>query len=355
VLAVLAVLASCFFTLPQAGASVAPPSARITVNDLDMHDGTVVQDGSTYYMYGTQYACGFTWGVANTPFCGFAVRSAASLDGPWSAPRLLFSPHDLDNWGPDKGHTWNWVCGSTGAGCFNPRMVHRPDGAWILWFNAPRDNFAYHANAYYAMGCNGPAGPCGYQAGAPLGSTNKPSLHTCVDAGDFSILTSGPAAAILCSDTGISEEQLDASWVNGTGPGTKAVPGSELGLRTRAAAVAADLIPIGEGEGAYQRPNGSWEMTYSLPGCGYCSGPPALLTAGGAQQVQTGYATAPTMTGPWTLGGTLSPDYCTGQPRTVFTADGQPYEWMDRWTGALNETAAAIGWVPVGTTPWSCQ
>ncbi|WP_370100859.1 hypothetical protein [Streptacidiphilus sp. MAP12-20] len=320
-----------------------------------MHDGTVVQDGSTYYMYGTQYACGFTWGVAGTPFCGFAARTAASLSGPWSAPRPLFRPSDLDNWGPDKGRTWNWVCGSTGAGCFNPRMIHRPDGVWMLWFNAPRDSFSYHANAYYVMGCNGPAGPCGYQAGAPHGSTSKPRLRICGYDGDFSILTSGRSAAIICSMGGISEERLNNWWADGTGMGTRVVSGAALGIRPSAATAADPMIPIGEGEGAYRRPDKSWEMTYSLPGCAYCSGPPALLTAGGARQVRTGHAVAPTMMGPWTPRGPRSPAYCTGQPRTVFTAAGRPYEWMDRWTGARNEATAAIGWVPLATTPWSCR
>ena len=51
------------------------------------------------------------------------------------------------------------------------------------------------------------------------------------------------------------------------------------------------------------RSDGTWLMTYSLPGCRYCSGPPKLKTAGGASEVRTGYATAKSMTGPWTAQG----------------------------------------------------
>jgi len=103
-----------------------------------------------------------------------------------------------------------------GAGCFNPRMVHRSDGGWILWFNAPEDTFSQNTNAYWALGCNGPAGPCGSAAGTPHGTDHKPTLGPCTDDGDFS-LTSGAAAAVVCSQGRLSEEQLTPSWVEGPG------------------------------------------------------------------------------------------------------------------------------------------
>jgi hypothetical protein len=340
--------------LPAHAAAVAP---AVTISGLDLHDGTIVQYGATYYMYGTRYRCGFTWGKAGTPFCGFGVSTSKSLAGPWGTPKLLFSPSAVvrSNWATDNGKTWNWVCGSDGAGCFNPRMLHRPDGVWVLWFNAPGDTFRSRANAYWVMGCNGPAGPCGSQAGGPHGSTHKPALYICADDGDFSVITSGASAAILCSMGGISEEVLDHNWANGTGVGTKAIPSISRSMSAMAPMAPAAIIPVGEGVGAFHEPNGSWEMTYSLPGCGYCSGPPALKTAGGAAEVRAGYATAPGMTGPWTARGVLSPAYCTGQPRTVFTAGGVAYEWVDRWTGSRNETAASIRLEPMAASPWSCS
>ncbi len=121
--------------LALAGVAVLPAPARATtvphpriLSGLDEHDGTVVVYRNTYYLYGTEYKCGFTWMKANTPFCGFAVRTAHSLTGPWSAPRLLFSPKALDNWGPDKGRTWDWVCGSTGAGASTRGCCAGPTG-----------------------------------------------------------------------------------------------------------------------------------------------------------------------------------------------------------------------------------
>jgi hypothetical protein len=326
--------------------------AAFTVSGLDLHDGTVLQYGGTYYLYGTRYGCGFQWSVPGTPWCGFGVATASSLAGPWTFQKLLFAPSALDNWGSDTGKTWNWVCGSTGAGCFNPRMLLRTDGVWVLWFNAPRDYLAYSVNGYYAMGCNGPVGPCGYQAGAPHGSTHKPNFSICTYHGDFSVLTNGASAAILCSmggGGGISEEVLDGSWTNGTGVGTAFMAG--IGPRAAGVVTPASIIAIGEGVGGYEQADGTWAMTYALPGCAYCTGPPDLKRG----QVQTGYATAPSMTGPWTAQGVLSPAYCTGQPRTIFGSADQAYEWVDRWSGTLNETQAPIRLEPMTASPWSCQ
>ena len=94
----------------------------ITMSGLDLHDGTINYVNGMFYMYGTMYACGFTWGTHNTPFCGFGVSTAPSITGPWTTPTLLFSPTATvdttgGNWAVDNGQTWNWVCGSDGAGC----------------------------------------------------------------------------------------------------------------------------------------------------------------------------------------------------------------------------------------------
>jgi hypothetical protein len=351
--AALAVLALALSALVTPARAAAPVTTPIMITGHDLHDGTIVQDGGTFYLYGTMYKCGFEWGHKNTPFCGFGVETASSLTGPWEYRGMLFSPKALDNWGPDKGKTWDWVCGSTGAGCFNPRMLHRPDGVWLLWFNAPRDHTVYDVPAYYVMGCNGPAGPCGYQAGAPHGSTHKPELEQCNVNGDFSIITSGASAAILCSQYTLHEQALDKWWTDGTSQGGPGMAGASI----PAASPDARAV-IGEGVGAWQMADGTWEMVYSTPGCGYCTGPPRDKSAGGATQVQAGYSTAPSMLGPWTPGslpgGVLSPSYCTGQPRTVFTAAGQAWEWIDQWTGSDNETAANIMLEPMSADPWSC-
>ncbi|MEO3927707.1 hypothetical protein ABGB07_28135 [Micromonosporaceae bacterium B7E4] len=325
-------------------AAVAAVAETITVTGVDLHDGTVAKFGSTYYLYGTMYGCGFRWQVAGTPWCGFGVSTATSLRGPWSAPRRLFSPSDMNSF---RLTTWQQTCGGTGAGCFNPRMLRRTwgpnDGVFILWFNAPSDYAQSGANAYYAMGCNGPEGPCGDGAGPPYGSTTKPRLTICGGNGDFSIVTNGSAAPqLFCTnaDQTFSQEQLDTWGTNGTGTGTRNL----AGLRNV------------ESPGAYRdQATGKWLMTFSDPNCGYCAG------------TGTSYATADSLSGPWTappntgyspaVAGrrAISATSCGGQPRTVFTVDGRTYQWIDlwgRWNGdSANQARAGVVFAELSYTP----
>ena len=54
-LAVLALAVSALVTPARA----APVTTPIMITGHDLHDGTIVQDGGTYYLYGTMYKCGF--------------------------------------------------------------------------------------------------------------------------------------------------------------------------------------------------------------------------------------------------------------------------------------------------------
>lgn len=337
---------------PTAGrqAPAATVATGVTLTGLDAHDGMIVKDGLTYYLYGTRYGCGFQWSVKPTPFCGFGVWSSPALGGPWTFVRLLFDPNAIDSW---EGQTWNWVCGSGGNGCFNPRMVRRQsDGVWMLWFNSPGDYARSYANAYYNLGCAGPAGPCG-EGVVPNGSLHKPTMKVCYDNGDFSIFsdTTTGLAWIACTmaDQTLRIEQLDSWWANGVGTGTTlSVNGSES-------------------PGVWRNPaDGYWLMTFSEPNCGYCAGD------------GTSYAFSGAPTAPWTVPGTtgVSPDpqgrrrisanSCGGQPRTVFTVDGQAYQWIDLWQGVTDyrtQTTAGIRIEPLTVvgpythaadgTPWT--
>ncbi|MDJ0345233.1 hypothetical protein QMK19_03775 [Streptomyces sp. H10-C2] len=325
---------------PASQAVVAPVAFQVPTS-LDLHDGSLSKFGSTYYLYGTQYKCGFKWQIAS-PWCGFGVSTAPSLAGPWSTPVTLFSPSDIDPW---TGTTWQAECGDGSAqGCFNGHMVQRSgwgmnDGVFILWFNSPADYSRSHANAYNALGCNSPTGPCGPSAGPPYGSYTKPSLTICIGNGDFGIINSGTPGgrpAIVCSlpsGVGLSIEELDKWGVNGTGVGVR------------------NMANLGVVEG----PGGWWDAatnqyvgTFSDPQCGYCAG------------VATGYMTSPTLYGPWTAPTNLaaaglpvaarrdiSANSCGGQPRTVSVLDGQAYQGIDLWTGDRNETNAGSLFVPL--------
>lgn len=292
-----------------------------TVAGVDLHDGMVLKDGSTYYLYGTQYACGFRWGIVTpTNFCGFGVATAPSLDGPWSAITTLFSPNSID---PYNGRTWEDQCTRrNNAGCFNPRMIQRAsDGVWILWFNSVADYGDNGANAYNVMGCAGPAGPCGPGA-VPNGSYAKPKIYTCVTNGDFGIFMNGTSAYIQCTMTNqtIAMEKLDVWWANGTGN----VAGNGL---TNLGGYTAS-----EGPGAYfDATSGKWITTLNYDNCGYGSG------------CGLAYATAPSPMGPWTVPAnwgfavdtkaraTISWNSCGGQPRTMSVVDGVPYQMIDLW------------------------
>lgn len=368
------------FGTASAGAIQPPPtfvthttdsssSSWIDITGLDLHDGMLYQVGATYYFVGTEYGCGFAWQQTNTPWCGFGVAVAPSLTGPWSAPAgcttpgsvntcLLFPPTSTD---PETGATWAAECGGTGAGCFVPRMIQRSgwgynDGTWILWWSDPREADRGE-NSYWAMGCNGPAGPCGVTAGAPFGSTHKVAASICTGNGDASFFPDNSGHMVMvCTtlDQQLDEEQLDEWGVDGNGVGSTDLAG---------------LTNV-ESSGVYQDPGtGTWILTYSDPNCGYCQGD------------GTGYATAASPLGPWAApanpgwggpaGGRrdLSATSCGGQPDTVITLAGQPYEKIDLWLGTANETGANTHlepltyraaantpgqpWQPFA--PWSCS
>jgi len=111
----------------------------------------------------------------------------------------------------------------------NPRMIQRSgwgadDGVWILWFNAPQDWNDTRANPYYAMGCEGPAGPCGAGDGGAHVSTTKPALGAyCGGNGDFSLVTRSPGLPVaLCTDA--DQTLSEANWTTGAPAGPASDP-----------------------------------------------------------------------------------------------------------------------------------
>lgn len=349
-MALLSVVPSSQAAVPPAGrpvsAGLLSTPVPVTITGLDLHDGQLLKVGSTYELLGTMYGCGFSWYTPGTNWCGFGVSTAPAMSGPWSTPQLLFPPSAPDPYNP--GHTYVQTCGSTGQGCFTPRLVQRTgwgaaDGVWILWFNAPW----YYSNggaphAYMAMGCNGPTGPCGASAGAPYGTTHRPILTQCNGANGDSDLTpadgTNPPALVcpMAGNTGLGIERLSYWGADGSGTGSTSVGGLK-GV---------------EATGTFRdAATGTWVMTYSDPGCGYCTGTAA------------GYATAPAQLGPWTAPGNIGAgapgngrrDFtatsCGGQVDGISTIDGQPWQKVDLWTGGPNEATAALHFEPLTYTP----
>jgi hypothetical protein len=342
-LAVLILAVAALVSAAPSAAKTAPTAATapVLIEGVDLHDATIKKYGDTYYMYGSMYGCGYEWYVSGTPWCGFGVSTAPSLEGPWSAPQLLFDPNSWDPW---SKRSWQETCGGTGQGCFNPRMIQRTgwgpnDGVPILWFNAPRHTSDTNANAYNVMGCAGPAGPCGPGA-QPNGSYTKPSLDICAGNGDFGMIEKpGDYPAIVCTRPGSTELRIQR--LNWWGSGGQAGQG-------------VSSVVTGTVEG----PGGWWDeasqryvLTYSDEGCGYCAGTPA------------GYATSPSLLSGWTSPGNVgwgapawarrdfSSASCGGQPRTVTVLDGQPWLIIDLWLGTRNETAADTLLTPLTYTP----
>jgi len=335
--------------VPSGAATVAP--VPVTISGVDLHDGQMQRFGSTYYLYGTMYNCGYTWRQISpgTPWCGFGVSTATNMAGPWSTPTLLFSASAPDPY--YAGHTYQSVCGSaSGSGCFSPRMIQRSgwganDNVYVLWFNAPaymNAAFGSAPHGYMIMGCNGPAGPCGASAGAPYGSTHRPVLHQCNGAnGDAGISASveNNALALVCpmaGETSLSIEQISQWGADGTGVGSANVAG----------------LSHVEATGTYRDASGTWVMTYGDPNCGYCTG-------GG-----TGYATAPALLGPWTAPVNLaaagapvsgrraiSATTCGGQADTITVMDGQAWQKIDLWRGTANEAGAGLHFEPLTYNP----
>lgn len=316
-------LAVACLAIPSSTAqSLDPPPAGVTIAGVDAHDGMIYEAAGTYYLVGTAYGCGFTWGTHGTPWCGFHVYTAPALAGPWTYVRELFN-RAVNS--PFHNRTWQTICGNRGRGCFNPRMVQRPsDGKWILSFNAPDDLATYNANGYYFMGCDSIAGPCGN--GSATGSTVKPALYLCNGAEDFSIVENGPTAYMLCVDRDrrLRLEQLDACWCNGINVGATNLAGMQFV----------------EGEDLVLTPEG-WLLIYGS-NCPYCAG------------TDTSYAVASTILGPYTAPAAgrrrISGYSCGGQSRTVTEVPDGTFVMIDTWHGGNNETAAQLRLEPLVRT-----
>lgn len=341
--AVLALLAGVVPALAAPARADGTVPAAVYIQGLDLHDGAVTKaaDGE-YVLVGTLYGCGFQWAVAGTSWCGFGYSTAGSLAGPWSTPKLLFSPGSTDPW---TRTTWADECGSTGAGCFNPRLVQRrgwgaDDGAWLLLFNSPADYNRNHSNAYNVMGCGVAGTRIGCGPGEKVsghGSYTKPSLNYCNGNGDVGVFVGNGALDLMCTMPG---QTLSVEQLNRWGTGTSGLGASHVG----------GLKDV-EGPGVYQDPaTGTWIATFSDTNCGYCSGD------------GTGYATARNPLGPYVspvnLGFSapaqgrrdLSATSCGGQPRTVSVLDGQAWQGIDLWTGSRNETTAGLLFQPLTYT-----
>jgi hypothetical protein len=304
-------------------------TAAITIRGVDLHDGQIIEQGGTYYFYGTMYApdatgsnctSSFVWRDPESQWCGFGVSTARSLAGPWSTPTVLVSNTTEDF---AIGQTFENACmGNDGAfarpdgeGCFEPRMYRQTWGndEWTLWFNVPNDQTDRGETGIFRMSCTGPAGPCNPQEwDIPVFSGG------CADeATGLQVVAHDNTAVLFCAtiDQTLAETQLGGSGV---------ASASDLGGLTSV-----------ESPGVYyDRALKAWVLTYSSPNCGYCA------------RTGTGFATDGTshLTGDdaWAVLATSVPPTdqletsttsCGGQPGGVDMLSGRAYEQVDLWAG----------------------
>ncbi|MBC3843252.1 hypothetical protein GXW82_32725 [Streptacidiphilus sp. 4-A2] len=261
---------------------------------------------------------------------------AGKPTGPWSTPKLLF-PTDETN--PYTGRTFDADCGTINAhGCFEPRMIKRPDGAWLLWFDEVNGQTSATTSSIFAFGCNGPAGPCGTTAGTRTASSTSRTSTSATEPTEASRSAWTPPAR-CCS-------AAPPHHVRGT-------PGQQLDHRHQCRNGRARPRPARRRRRRVPGPaSGTWILTYSDQPCGYCTG------------TSTSYATATSLMGPWTTpdnhgqGGwpadarrKVSASTCGGQTNTISVINGQAYQGIDLWTGSNNEAKGNLDFVPLTYTP----
>ena len=216
--------------------------ARVDVNGnaLDAHDGQIAQFGSTYYLYGTSYTCGYEYTI-NSDFCGFKVYSSTDLTH-WTDRGYVALPRDCQY-------------------CFRPHVLYNHQtGKYVLWVND-----AAAAQGYRVYTNDSPTGVFTEQ--------NIPTLA--VSCGiDFTLFedTDGNAYIVhddACHGVDLVVEQLTGDYLSTDGSYTR------LGLSSV------------EAPAMFKR-DGTYYITMSDPNCAYCTG------------TGTGYMTAPSALGPWT-------------------------------------------------------
>jgi Glycosyl hydrolases family 43 len=276
-------------------------------NSLDAHDGSILQVGAVFYLYGTSYACGYRY-EQNSSFCGFKV----------------YSSPDLAHW-TDRGYVL--APGACGF-CFRAHVV----------FNAGTHRYVMWADGggqYIVATSPTPTGLFTRQPNPTLavGGAVDESLFVDDDGTGYLIHNTTQVDAGLTADMVV--EKLTPDYLNTNGQSTR------LGLGD------VEAFTVFKRDGVYH-------ALMSDPTCAYCSG-------------GTGEMTATSMLGAWSgawfdpngvhQSGRAEPrwrarivnaDSCGGQPLAsipVVSANGSTtyYFVSDRWNNrAPNESLANL-------------
>ena len=271
-------------------------------NALDAHDGSLIQVGDTFYLYGTSYACGYRY-QQNDQFCGFKA----------------YSSPDLTHW-TDRGYiTAPGACGY----CFRPHVVYNAaTSRYVMWADA--------GGHYLVATSPTPTGLFTPQPNPVLavGGAVDESLYVDTDGTGYVIHNTTQVAAGLTADMVV--EKLTPDYLTTTGQYVR------LGL--------GDV----EAFTVFKR-NGVYHALMSDPSCAYCAG-------------ATGEMTATSMLGPWSgawydpagvhqsgraeprwRARLVNPDNCGGQPLATLQIGDGYYFVSDRWNNrAPNQSLANL-------------
>lgn len=293
-------------------------------NAIDAHDGTMLQVGSTFYLYGTSYGCGFVWLQPTTQFCGFRAYSSTDLIN-WTDLGALFDA---------TTSAWQGRCNQiyTGAvtgvpwGCFRPHVIYNAaSNTYVLWINTGDPG----ATGYRVFTSSSPGGPFSEQTPPTMGSHSTN--------GDFGLFVDDNGTAYVvyrywdaAFEGDIFVQALTSNYLN--------VTGSATGIN------ATGINPETQSEAPSLFKNGStYYVVYGLR-CAFCSGTPTL------------YKTASSPLGPWSSATSISPNSCGGQPSFVTKLSinsAVVYLYgSDLWrgpggTGFYNQGQANFFWIPL--------
>jgi hypothetical protein len=279
---------------------------------IDAHDGEIALFDGVYYLYGTSYDCGYEWGVADAPFCGFKVYTSKDLMH-WTDEGFLFDA---------TTEIWQTRCNGKTYGCYRPHVIYNEKtNKYVLWINV-YDN----RNGFRVFTGDHPKGPfteiqeptVAVNNNAPIAGTNNGDHDTFVDDDGKAYL----AYTDWRTGGSLIIEELNENYTSGTGRHIKAVTSG----KTEAPCL--------------MKRHDKYYILYSDPNCGYCGG------------TGTSYKTAPTPLGPWTAGSKISDNSCGGQPAfaSVFKLEGDTIflYGSDLWNNsAKNEALANYFWAPL--------
>ncbi|MHA4896488.1 family 43 glycosylhydrolase [Pedobacter sp. PWIIR3] len=334
-------LAALFILLPVFKAISQSPSTTITNFNskggqvmkfnsmgeaIDAHDGEIAYFNGTYYLYGTSYGCGFSWGIKDAPFCGFKVYSSKDMVN-WTDMGQLFDA---------STPIWQSRCNGNTYGCFRPHVIYnKQTNKYVLWINVYDNRVGFRV-----FTSKSPIGPF-LEVNEPKLAVNSDSPVAGLNNGDHDTFVDDDGKGYIAytdwrTQGTIVIEALSNDYLSGTGKHVKAVTAGST-----------------EAPSLFKR-KGIYYVTYSDPNCGYCSG------------TGTSYRTAKSPLGPWSEGIRISNNSCGGQPSFVSTiklASGTIFLYgSDLWNNAAkNESLANFYWAPLSfaedgsINPMVCQ